>query len=187
TASRTFGKGSVQTVLPLDNGDSVKLTTARYYTPSGKSIQASGIVPDVLLTPEPQPGDADVPASLTDYSEATLPGHLRGDDEGEEGYSAGDVLPGDGPITEALAELKQPGAAAKAQAARKAKAQAAQKAKAANKTGAEPKPAAARPATTDKPRSAEPAGKAKPATTPPAPAEPVQPTTPTDKPAEPVN
>ncbi|RBD02616.1 peptidase S41, partial [Xanthomonas oryzae pv. oryzae] len=44
--SRTFGKGSVQTVLPLDNGDSVKLTTARYYTPSGKSIQASGIVPD---------------------------------------------------------------------------------------------------------------------------------------------
>ena len=38
--SRTFGKGSVQTVLPLDNGDSVKLTTARYYTPSGKSIQA---------------------------------------------------------------------------------------------------------------------------------------------------
>jgi carboxyl-terminal processing protease len=37
--SRTFGKGSVQTVLPLDNGDSVKLTTARYYTPSGKSIR----------------------------------------------------------------------------------------------------------------------------------------------------
>ncbi|ASK90157.1 S41 family peptidase [Xanthomonas campestris pv. trichodesmae] len=184
--SRTFGKGSVQTVLPLDNGDSVKLTTARYYTPSGKSIQASGIVPDVLLTPEPQPGDADAPASLTDYSEATLPGHLRGDDEGEEGYSAGDVLPGDGPITEALAELKQPGAAAKAQAARKAKAQAAQKAKAA-KTGAEPKPAAARPATTDKPRSAEPASKAKPATAPAAPAEPVQPTPPADKPAEPVN
>ena len=47
--SRTFGKGSVQTVLPLDNGDSVKLTTARYYTPSGKFIQASGIVSDVVL------------------------------------------------------------------------------------------------------------------------------------------
>jgi carboxyl-terminal processing protease len=47
--SRTFGKGSVQTVLPLDNGDSVKLTTARYFTPSGKSIQALGIVPDVDL------------------------------------------------------------------------------------------------------------------------------------------
>lgn len=53
--SRTFGKGSVQTVLPLDNGDSVKLTTARYYTPSGKSIQASGIVPEVMLTPNRSP------------------------------------------------------------------------------------------------------------------------------------
>ena len=50
--SRTFGKGSVQTLLPLDNGDSVKLTTARYYTPSGHSIQALGIVPDVVLKPE---------------------------------------------------------------------------------------------------------------------------------------
>ncbi|WP_252510952.1 S41 family peptidase, partial [Acinetobacter baumannii] len=53
--SRTFGKGSVQTVLPLDNGDSVKLTTARYYTPSGKSIQATGIVPDVELKPAATP------------------------------------------------------------------------------------------------------------------------------------
>src|SRR5690606_29425734 len=50
--SRTFGKGSVQTLLPLDNGDSVKLTTARYYTPSGKSIQALGIAPDVVLHAE---------------------------------------------------------------------------------------------------------------------------------------
>ncbi len=118
--SRTFGKGSVQTVLPLDNVDSVKLTTARYYTPSGKSIQASGIVPDVVLKPDHKP-DPDAPASLTDYSEATLPGHLRGDDEGAEGYSAGDVLPGDGPINAALAELKHPGATAKAQAAKAAK------------------------------------------------------------------
>jgi carboxyl-terminal processing protease len=47
---RTFGKGSVQTVLPLRNGAGIKLTTARYYTPSGRSIQAQGIVPDVLLT-----------------------------------------------------------------------------------------------------------------------------------------
>ena len=84
--SRTFGKGSVQTVLPLDNGDSVKLTTARYFTPSGKSIQASGIVPDVVLQPDRQPGDDDLPASLADYSEATLPGHLRGDEEGDDGY-----------------------------------------------------------------------------------------------------
>ncbi|MCX2523990.1 S41 family peptidase [Larsenimonas rhizosphaerae] len=45
----TFGKGSVQTVMPLDNGGALKLTTARYFTPSGRSIQAEGIVPDVRL------------------------------------------------------------------------------------------------------------------------------------------
>jgi carboxyl-terminal processing protease len=118
--SRTFGKGSVQTVLPLDNGDSVKLTTARYYTPSGKSIQASGIVPDVVLKPDAKDLDPDVPASVADYSEATLPGHLRGDDEGAEGYSAGDVLPGDAPIAAALSELKHPGAVAAAEAKAKA-------------------------------------------------------------------
>ncbi|SDR16807.1 carboxyl-terminal processing protease [Pseudoxanthomonas sp. CF125] len=103
--SRTFGKGSVQTVLPLDNGDSVKLTTARYFTPSGKSIQASGIVPDVVLKPDAPA--AKESAAPYDYSEATLPGHLRGDDEGAEGYSAGDVLEGDKPIDAALAELKK--------------------------------------------------------------------------------
>ena len=102
--SRTFGKGSVQTVLPLDNGDSVKLTTARYYTPSGKSIQASGIVPDVVLKPE---AAKDAEPAPYDYSEAALPGHLRGDDEGAEGYRAGDVLEGDKPIEAALAELKK--------------------------------------------------------------------------------
>ncbi len=47
--SQTFGKGSVQTILPLSNGSAVKLTTARYYTPSGRSIQAEGIVPDIIL------------------------------------------------------------------------------------------------------------------------------------------
>ena len=46
---KTFGKGSVQTILPLDNGSALKLTTARYYTPSGNSIQARGIVPDITL------------------------------------------------------------------------------------------------------------------------------------------
>ena len=47
----TFGKGSVQTVIPLYHGGAVKLTTAHYYTPSGKSIQAQGITPQVVLTP----------------------------------------------------------------------------------------------------------------------------------------
>ncbi len=47
--SKTFGKGSVQTILPLDANVAVKLTTARYYTPSGRSIQAEGIIPDIVL------------------------------------------------------------------------------------------------------------------------------------------
>ncbi|HZF96878.1 MAG TPA: S41 family peptidase [Pseudoxanthomonas sp.] len=113
--SRTFGKASVQTVLPLDNGDSVKLTTARYYTPSGRSIQASGIVPDTLLRAEVAEGEA--AATGFDYSEAELPGHLRGDEEGMEGYAAGEVLEGDKPIEAALAELKKAAGAAPAAAA----------------------------------------------------------------------
>jgi carboxyl-terminal processing protease len=48
--SRTFGKGSVQTILPLSDGSGLRLTTARYYTPSGKSIQSSGITPDIEIT-----------------------------------------------------------------------------------------------------------------------------------------
>jgi carboxyl-terminal processing protease len=106
--SRTFGKGSVQTVLPLDNGDSVKLTTARYYTPSGKSIQALGIVPDIVFKPGKDSAD-----SRPDYTEASLPGHLRGDGEGNglPGSKAGDVLEGDGYIASALAELKKPATA----------------------------------------------------------------------------
>ncbi len=97
--SRTFGKGSVQTLLPLDNGDSVKLTTARYYTPSGHSIQALGIVPDVVLKPEDGGGRAQI-------SEAALPRHLEGE-EVLEGDNAGDVLPGQKPIDAALAELRK--------------------------------------------------------------------------------
>ena len=99
--SRSFGKGSVQTLLPLGNGDAVKLTTARYYTPNGRSIQARGIDPDVVLKPD---ADAAGVAAVPPHTEAALPGHLRGDEE--EGATAGDVLPGDGPIQAALAELK---------------------------------------------------------------------------------
>ena len=98
--SRTFGKGSVQTLLPLDNGDSVKITTARYYTPSGHSIQALGIVPDVVLHPE---GGDRRPAPI---SEAELPRHLAGE-KAMEGDNAGEVLPGQKPIDAALLELKR--------------------------------------------------------------------------------
>jgi carboxyl-terminal processing protease len=47
--TQTFGKASVQTVIPLEDGSSLKLTTARYYTPGGRSIQAEGIKPDIIV------------------------------------------------------------------------------------------------------------------------------------------
>ncbi|MCX7154790.1 MAG: S41 family peptidase [Betaproteobacteria bacterium] len=67
----TFGKGSVQTILPLGNNTAIKLTTARYYTPLGRSIQAKGIVPDVEVE---EPG-----ASGTRMREADLLKHLEND------------------------------------------------------------------------------------------------------------
>src|SRR3546814_15246763 len=71
--------------------------------PSGKSIQARGIDPDVVLKPEGKEGED----SHADYAEALPPGHLRGDEE-IAGSNAGDVLEGDAPIAAALAELKKP-------------------------------------------------------------------------------
>lgn len=71
--SRTFGKGSVQTILPLSNGSAVKLTTARYYTPSGRSIQAEGIVPDIELDPVRVSA---VDKQFQPVKEADLSGHL---------------------------------------------------------------------------------------------------------------
>ncbi|OGA46338.1 MAG: peptidase S41 [Betaproteobacteria bacterium RIFCSPLOWO2_12_FULL_62_13] len=67
----TFGKGSVQTILPLGNNTAIKLTTARYFTPNGRSIQAKGIVPDIPL----DDGSADKVASLR-LREADLTKHL---------------------------------------------------------------------------------------------------------------
>jgi carboxyl-terminal processing protease len=71
---RTFGKGVVQTVLPLDAEHAVKLTTARYYTPNGTSIQAEGIKPDIALADlaVTKVDDSQLPIS----SEADLPHHL---------------------------------------------------------------------------------------------------------------
>ena len=69
----TFGKGSVQTILPLSNGTAVKLTTARYYTPSGRSIQAEGIKPDIELD---QVRVSALQRSVDPIKEADLSGHL---------------------------------------------------------------------------------------------------------------
>lgn len=71
--NRTFGKGSVQTILPLSNGAAVKLTTARYFTPSGRSIQAEGIVPDIKLD---QVRISAVEKTFEPIKEADLSGHL---------------------------------------------------------------------------------------------------------------
>jgi carboxyl-terminal processing protease len=57
--TRTFGKGSVQTILPIGNGTAIKLTTARYYTPSGRSIQAKGIEPDIVVEDPAMPESED--------------------------------------------------------------------------------------------------------------------------------
>ena len=73
--SRTFGKGSVQTIVSLDDGSALKLTTSRYYTPSGHSIQARGIIPDIELPPL-RIEAADRGASIL---EGNLPGHLESD------------------------------------------------------------------------------------------------------------
>lgn len=82
--SQTFGKGSVQTVRPLGPDTGIKLTTARYYTPSGKSIQAKGIVPDVMLD---ETAEGDIYASLG-MREADLEKHLTSG-QGEEAKDAG--------------------------------------------------------------------------------------------------
>ncbi len=79
--TKSFGKGSVQTIMPLKNGGAMRLTTARYYTPSGRSIQALGVSPDIVV---PQPPRA--PEETTDEttrpkprSEADLRGILSND------------------------------------------------------------------------------------------------------------
>ncbi len=72
--TQSFGKGSVQTVLPLRDGKAIKLTTALYYTPSGTSIQAQGITPDILVAP----AQIRMLEDNQGISEANLAGHLRG-------------------------------------------------------------------------------------------------------------
>jgi carboxyl-terminal processing protease len=74
--TKSFGKGSVQTVLPLDGKTGIKLTTALYYTPSGTSIQAKGILPDIIVEEMNVPKTAQKKADLTGFSEADLSGHL---------------------------------------------------------------------------------------------------------------
>jgi carboxyl-terminal processing protease len=81
--TRSFGKGSVQTIMPLGGGDgALRLTTARYYTPSGRSIQAEGITPDIEVLQHVPPN---LQASQEEVSEASLPGHFHAQGKEEKG------------------------------------------------------------------------------------------------------
>lgn len=80
--TKSFGKGSVQTIIPLRGNGAMRLTTARYYTPSGRSIQALGIAPDILVEqPKVVPQEPEEDASAADRArtEATLRGSLTND------------------------------------------------------------------------------------------------------------
>ena len=83
--TRSFGKGSVQTIIPLGSNGALRLTTARYYTPSGRSIQAKGIDPEVVVEEE-LPDELKQKAEVQGTrGEANLRGHLKGDEEDEDG------------------------------------------------------------------------------------------------------
>lgn len=80
--TRSFGKGSVQTIIPLGSNGAIRLTTARYYTPSGRSIQAKGIEPDIIVQEELPEEFKEAARNLKPRGEASLRGHLKnGDDE----------------------------------------------------------------------------------------------------------
>ncbi|SFN56305.1 S41 family peptidase [Marinobacter pelagius] len=100
--TQSFGKGSVQTVIPLDETHAIKMTTARYYTPDGRSIQATGIKPDIVVRP----------AELTEleggpfFTEADLSGHLEGQDEGKEPDSSDEQAPDSASMVERDYQLR---------------------------------------------------------------------------------
>ncbi|MCP0913180.1 S41 family peptidase [Legionella sp. 27cVA30] len=82
--TRSFGKGSVQTVLPLDSKRGIKLTTALYYTPAGRSIQATGITPDIVVEEVTVP-KAGSQENFSGFTEADLSGHLLNGNKNDDG------------------------------------------------------------------------------------------------------
>jgi len=75
--TQTFGKGSVQTIIPLEDGAALKLTTARYYTPKGRSIQAEGITPDIVVKRIRPAADEKEDADNAQVREKDLKGHIK--------------------------------------------------------------------------------------------------------------
>ena len=90
--TQSFGKGSVQTIIPLGENGALRLTTALYYTPAGKSIQGKGITPDIKV-------DQPLPEELKDRDvtrgESDLKGHIKGADEGNQGSGSAAYVPPD--------------------------------------------------------------------------------------------
>ncbi|PCJ69828.1 MAG: peptidase S41 [Rhodobiaceae bacterium] len=86
--TRSFGKGSVQTIIPLGSDGAIRLTTARYFTPSGRSIQATGIDPDIEVSQEI---DEEHQRRIT--GESALPGHLDAEDGKEESSGSASYVP----------------------------------------------------------------------------------------------
>ena len=115
--TQTFGKGSVQTIIPLEGGAAIRLTTARYYTPSGRSIQAKGITPDIVVPFVPPSKENQEKDVFHFIKEKDLEGHLKGEgeDSGEKKKSsnkkgkeadAAELLKKDNQLREALRILK---------------------------------------------------------------------------------
>jgi carboxyl-terminal processing protease len=109
--TKSFGKGSVQTVLPLDAKTGIKLTTALYYTPSGVSIQAKGIVPDIVVEEVEVPKNTAKTADNIGFSEADLSGHIvnknnADNKNGKNQFNASDLMHDDYQLYAALTVLE---------------------------------------------------------------------------------
>ncbi|MEE2951420.1 carboxyl-terminal processing protease [Fulvimarina manganoxydans] len=95
--SRSFGKGSVQTIIPLGSAGAMRLTTALYYTPSGSSIQGRGIDPDIVVD-QPLPDEIKAqmgldPEEEVSRGESSLRGHITGAEETDEGSGSSSYVP----------------------------------------------------------------------------------------------
>jgi carboxyl-terminal processing protease len=104
--TQTFGKGSVQTILPLEKDAALRLTTARYYTPNGRPIQATGIEPDITMENKILVAKAEVPEPDGAIREENLRGHLQAEDESPGGSGEGAERERDPQLEHAVELLK---------------------------------------------------------------------------------